>query len=803
MPKKAHWLALSLLALLACSRDGVLTLTTPAPLNESIPGDEIRFGKILSDSELIPGPGATGWFGDFKLYNSRVGFIIQGNLTPPDRRLLPGTVTDAGWAEPGEPPSGDLLFGLTPWLEDSPVRIEKIEFQAGADRSQATATGRLEPQNLDYQVTYTLYPGDDPRGRGLLIKTTITNPGSSVQTVNPGDWLSFGRKLDLQVLDFPGGHKLLAAIGPQISYLYVSTGLEISSLEKTASEAGIHFPEITLAPGKSWTGTRWLLVSRHGLLEANTVLPDIIGFSPGILRILIPNVQAQENLSVKIFSLPDVLIGVLAPDQAGNLSTQVPAGSYRVKIESPGLEDYYFPGPVTVSAGVEKSITVMLPEPSRARFQIWEENDSGYVTGPSPAKLCFQNLRRPETIVRAVTATGSGKTLLPPGIYEASASRGTEYTLRRFRFELKPGETFDFHATLRKVLNNDGFYSFDSRQRTGRSAQGSLGREDWLKNNLAEGLSLLTPVDVNAVTEISPSDLLPVSSASASFLTGLELLPENGRPFLLFPAVFDHLYGWGGAPLADNLEAIRQISLACSEPRLWGATPESLADLVPFSDSVTVPVRLEFPPDFVEISDSTPDLNRWFALLNSGYQVTAIGGSGAGSIEEGIGFPRTLIPRDAGSSDPETDFVNAIKTRRALVSAGPRLRMRANYYGFDSSPFVSDTSGDIDLEIELESPVWTPVSELILFGNGQTLQTLPVDFSTAVILGGHRFSQHFYLNLPIGRDTWFVALVRGQDSLAPVYPGHPFAFTNPIWVDADGVDRNGDGRLFDALNQPQ
>ncbi|MDD5223270.1 MAG: hypothetical protein PHE84_04715 [bacterium] len=802
MPKKLHRLAFFLIFLLSCSRDGVLTLTTPVPLNESIPGDEIRFGKIISDSELVPGPGATGWFGDFKLYNSRVGFILQGNLTPPDRRLLPGTIIDAGWAEPGALPSGDLLFGLTPWLEDSPARVGKIEFQDGAGQGRATVTGRLEPQNLDYQATYALYPGDDPRGRGLLIKTTISNPGSSPQTVNPGDWISFGGKLGLQVLDFPGGHKLLAAIGPRISYLYVPTGLDISSLEMTPGGAGIHFPETTLAPGESWTGTRWLLISRHGLLEANPILPNLLGFSPGTLRVLIPNVQAQEDLSVKIFSPPDVLNGIWAPDQEGNLSAQVPAGSYRVKIESPGLEDYYFPSPVTVSAGAEKSITVTLPEPSRARFQIWEENNGGYATGPSPAKLCFQNLRRPEIVVRAVTATGSGETLLPPGIYEVSASRGTEYSLKRFRFGLQPGETFAFHAALRKVLNNDGYYSFDPRQRTGRSAQGNLGREDWLKDNLAEGLSLLTPVDINAVTQISSSDFLPGYSASASSLTGLEILPETGPPFLLFPAVFDRLSGWGGAPLADDPETIWEIYPAYSRPRLLGATPESLAYLVPSSDPVTAPVRLEFPLDFVEISDAAPDLNRWFALLNSGYLVTAVGGSGAGSVEEGIGFPRTLIPRETGSSDPETDLVNAIRTRKALVSAGPRLRMRADYYGFDSAAFISDTSGDIDLEIELESPVWTPVSELIIFGNGQPLQTIPVDFSAAVSLGGHRFSQHYYLNLPLAKDTWFVALVRGQDSLAPVYPGHPFAFTNPIWVDADGVDRDGDGRLFDALNSP-
>ncbi len=92
----------------------------------------------------------------------------------------------------GELPSGDLLFGLTPWPEDSPARLEEIEFQQKEGWGQVTATGRLETQDLDCRVTYTLYPGDDRRGPGLLVRTLISNPGPSARIFSPGDWLSFG-----------------------------------------------------------------------------------------------------------------------------------------------------------------------------------------------------------------------------------------------------------------------------------------------------------------------------------------------------------------------------------------------------------------------------------------------------------------------------------------------------------------------------------------------------------------------------------------------------------------------------------
>ena len=192
-------------------------------------------------------------------------------------------------------------------------------------------------------------------------------------------------------------------------------------------------------------------------------------------------------------------------------------------------------------------------------------------------------------------------------------------------------------------------------------------------------------------------------------------------------------------------------------------------------------------------------LSRWFVLLNSGYYLTAVGGSGAGDLTAGLGYPRTLIPRDpSGFSDPGTEIIQAIETHRAVVSTGPRLRYRVNCSDYHPEPFFTDTSGDVDLELELETPIWMPITELIIFANGQPAAAVSVDFSSASPLGGYRFSQLFYFNFSPNQDTWFVAVARGTESLAPVYPGHAFVVSNPVWVDVDGLDRDEDGVLFDS-----
>jgi hypothetical protein len=45
---------------------------------------------------------------------------------------------------------------------------------------------------------------------------------------------------------------------------------------------------------------------------------------------------------------------------------------------------------------------------------------------------------------------------------------------------------------------------------------------------------------------------------------------------------------------------------------------------------------------------------------------------------------------------------------------------------------------------------------------------------------------HTIIHLYPKSDTYYVFVVKGEGSLEPVGKGSPFAYTNPVYVDADG-----------------
>ena len=49
----------------------------PVILDQLCPAEQARAGRITRASELLSGPRAQGSLGDYKLYNSRVGFVIR------------------------------------------------------------------------------------------------------------------------------------------------------------------------------------------------------------------------------------------------------------------------------------------------------------------------------------------------------------------------------------------------------------------------------------------------------------------------------------------------------------------------------------------------------------------------------------------------------------------------------------------------------------------------------------------------------------------------------------------------------
>jgi len=226
----------------------------------------------------------------------------------------------------------------------------------------------------------------------------------------------------------------------------------------------------------------------------------------------------------------------------------------------------------------------------------------------------------------------------------------------------------------------------------------------------------------------------------------------------------------------------------------------------------------------------------WFTLLNLGYRHTALGNSdthGTTKIESGC--PRNYIVSDVDDPEliDERDVTLAVREHRVVASYGPLIRMNIADAGIGDDVSIT---GSGTLAFEVQAPRWMRVDRVEVYENGRMIREFGVDEMSpdAVV----KLDTEMTITPEV--DAWYVVVALGDDDLGPVFtsvdlpalelneivvgalgelelgsiadslatespplprrhPVHPYALTNPIWVDVDGIDQDLDGSPFDAL----
>jgi len=220
--------------------------------------------------------------------------------------------------------------------------------------------------------------------------------------------------------------------------------------------------------------------------------------------------------------------------------------------------------------------------------------------------------------------------------------------------------------------------------------------------------------------------------------------------------------------------------------------------------------------------DAKGPLDDWFTILNLGYRVTALGNSDTHSkTSTEAGCPRNYV--QLGTDDPAeitaSAVAEAVKEGRVVASYGPFIRFGVNTWNNGPGSTVVD-DGQVSLFIEVQSPSWFDVDRVELYENGELIHdwTLEEDHDALVDLSTE-------VKITPEVDSWYVVIALGDDDLSPVFtpvdimpiqlqdivngaigelgaafasfasggppvprtfPVHPFALTNPVWVDKDG-----------------
>ena len=417
------------------------------------------------------------------------------------------------------------------------------------------------------------------------------------------------------------------------------------------------------------------------------------------------------------------------------------------------------------------------------------------------------------------TGDGTARIGVAPGSYVIYASRGFEYSVATRRLTVRAGETQSVALQIRREVPTPGLIACDTHIHTlTHSKHGDATIDERMLTIAGEGIELAVATDHNVhIDYAEPAARLRMTPHFQS-VVGNEVSTKAGH-FNAFPVV-----AGGPVPNAgltdwtELLHHIRSVSgakvVTLNHPRdvHQNFTPFGAANFDP--DTGEFKTRPKFDCDAIEVvtsaamqSDVMQLYRDWFALLNHGVRVAAIGASDTHHVSEFIlGQSRTYA---ASVSEPGRIDVNEICESyvkgRLLVSFGLLVQITV-----DDRHHVGDLATGVGPEIrigvEVSGPSWVNADRVELFANGIKVR----EHAIAPTAAPRKAQVRWTLPRP-KHDVHLVAIATGPGVTGPFWeiprPYQPSSkvfnprvvgSTNPIWIDADGDGKFSAAREYAA-----
>ncbi len=719
----------------------------------------------------------------------------------------------------------------------------------------------------DITVEYRL----DPDVAWLKITTTYqTRAGQSLTTLGLGDFLSFGASLAVVSPEngFTGGAttvSFLAASGDGVSYGYVYPDGDISIPVVDASGTATLLVSPPVPTDGCASVTRYLVVGGGDAASVTGPMWALRGRATASIggRVLDGAGAPVADARVTLFKAPYAPAADCV-DQAktgsdGRFRFDEPPGDY-VAIAGGVGRTRGAPTPITLASG-GATVDVPVGGLGTVALDIGEIVDGTRIG--TPAKVSFASMDAEQPDPRfgpdpteseryglggvALLSDGKGTIHLKPGTYRATISRGVEYELAIVdKLAVTDGATVPLQADLARVVDTGGWLAGDYHQHSQGSIDSPVPVRQRVVEDMAEGIEFPAATDHDNVTDFRPHIAALGGERFINAVVGNEISVNgighfNGYPMAVDPSQPYAKVGakyWARQSIRDLTVKVHQepapVVLHVSHPRT-----KSLAgyfNAVKF-DPTTGQAALDFPLDGFEAVEVNTDVGApseylaandaavhksatqpvpsgvhamrdWFAFLNMGKPIAALGNSDTHGRNGGTGYPRSFV--HLGTDDPRAAtgdaLVQAIKAQRVTVSGGPFVTVTMNGAAKMGKAEVVSLGGAATaaLGVKVQAPSWIDVATVEVYCNGRPLSLLrtgPGAFeqrpdgepgsSLQVALDGTDKKDAVVrldgvVTVKPARDGWYVVVVRGGGSLAPVNGMAPIAYTNPVYVDVAG-----------------
>ncbi|MFP8874423.1 MAG: CehA/McbA family metallohydrolase, partial [Myxococcota bacterium] len=528
------------------------------------------------------------------------------------------------------------------------------------------------------------------------------------------------------------------------------------------------------------------------------------------------------------------------PDPDGRFALRLPAGRYRAEVWAPGGREATRTFEVTPQGAdlgrveLEPPARVRLPQgnPMRLVF-VGIDGTPNPVFGADGRRFrvgdqeFFSAFRSNDRSLAGVPGDPQ-EVVLPPGRYRVIATRGPEFHVTESLIEARGGKTVRLEiAPPTRAVEFEGWLGADLHVHSALSDDSGLALRERLAAFQAQGADVVVSTEHDQVTDYGPvlermgigDELESIVGVEITTTVRDDTTPHTAGHHNAFPMRWQPDHYRGGAPAAEG-KRLRSIlatarnqnpgaMVQLNHPRPESGTSEGPRDGSLFThQSVaghafdpTQPIDAETNAPLAEVDPETglrdldfdamellngPKLSYyravradWFSLLLQGEIRTGTANSDSHRLGTLVALPRTYVQMLTGPGTPfdEAVFMDALRAGRAFGTTGPLLEIRLGDRGIGER--LEGTRAV--LAVEVTAAPWIPVSAIRVYVNGALREERPVD-------GPGRFE----FPLRFEQDAFVTVEVEGEPKgvYREVAPGFtPFAFSNPIFVDA-----NGDGK---------
>ncbi|MCZ6502673.1 MAG: CehA/McbA family metallohydrolase [Gammaproteobacteria bacterium] len=391
--------------------------------------------------------------------------------------------------------------------------------------------------------------------------------------------------------------------------------------------------------------------------------------------------------------------------------------------------------------------------------------------------------------------TGSFKIEVPAGNLRLEAVKGFEFWPEKANVQIKTGEVTSVTLHLKRMTDMaaKGWYSGSTHVHMNYGGNLHNTLQNLMMMSAAEDQDIVNEQVANKDNRILDYQFFikgggphPLSQPDQLLMVGQEYRPPFYGHVFMF-GLRDHLIspfttGYEGTAIeslypsnTDMLRKAKAQGATVGYVHAFSGENDPMESSLGGAKGFIVDAALG-TTDAVEWSAaSRAGFYPWYAVLNNGIRVTAVGGEDSISNlhrSKLVGSVRTYVYTGARGLEAEAWFAG-LRKGKAFVSTGPLVELTINGMMPGEDVSLPDGGGMIEIWARVRSV--TALDKVMLIFNGEVVETLP--------LIDNKRRTEFRKKLQATHSGWYHLRAEGEPAERHhLDASYAQAFTNPIWI---------------------